>query len=424
MNPSFFRAGVLKCAAGALLLSLFSAASAADPRVERVLAETPLIDGHNDLPWQYYTRFANQLDELDIDDDQTDLERPLHTDIPRLRAGGVGGQFWSVYVPISEYGGAPGDAARVLAQMDVVRRLAERYPEDLELAFTAADVRRIHGEGRVASMMGIEGGHAIENSLGVLRSLYEAGARYMTLTHSLSLRWADSATDAERHGGLTDFGKEVVREMNRLGMLVDLSHVTEGVMNDALDVAKAPVIFSHSSARGVTDHPRNVTDTVLKRLRKSDGVVMVTFVPQYVSEEAAAYGQALMGERGRLKAIYPHDEERREASFAEWMASNPMPSVTLQHVADHIDHIRDVAGIEHIGIGGDYDGIRMVPEGLEDVSTYPALLEELLKRGYSEADIAAIAGGNVLRVMEKAEQAAAALQAKGFASDMVFPEEG
>jgi membrane dipeptidase len=392
----------------------------ADERVDRVLKTTPLIDGHNDLPWQYFVRHKNQLGDMDVAADQTALEPPLHTDIPRLRAGGVGAQFWSVYVPIAEYGGAPGDAARVLAQMDVVRRLAERYPDDLELAFTADDVRRIHREGRIASMMGIEGGHAIEDSLGVLRSLYAAGARYMTLTHSKGLRWADSATDKLRHEGLTDFGLEVVREMNRLGMLVDLSHVSEAAMHDALDVAQAPVIFSHSSARGVADHPRNVPDSALERLPNNGGVVMVTFVPGYVLQASADHAQAMMGERGRLEAIYPHDEARRKALFGAWFEANPAPEVDLNDVADHIDHIRDVAGIEHIGLGGDYDGIRSVPKGLEDVSTYPALLEELLARGYSEGDIAAIAGGNVLRAMAAAEATAGTLQGAGPASDLLF----
>lgn len=408
----------------ALLCLLLSPSASADERVDRVLAATPLIDGHNDLPWQYFVRHQNRLAELDIAEDQRALERPLHTDLPRLREGGVGAQFWSVYVPISTYGGAPGDAARVLGQMDVVRRLVERYPEDLELAFSAADVRRAHAAGRVASLMGIEGGHAIEDSLGVLRSLYAAGARYMTLTHSLGLHWADSATDEQRHGGLTDFGEEVVREMNRLGMLVDLSHVTDAVMHDTLDVAVAPVIFSHSSARGVTDHPRNVPDSVLERLKDNGGVVMVTFVPGYVLQASADHGQASWGERGRLKAIYPHDEQRRDEAMAAWRGANPAPEVTLADVADHIDHIRDVVGVEHIGLGGDFDGIRSVPVGLEDVSTYRALLEELLRRGYSEADIAAIAGENVLRVMGSAEATAKKLQASGLASDLQLDGEG
>jgi len=386
-------------------------------RVRAVLAETPLIDGHNDLPGQYLWRTGNRLEGLDISGRLDDLERPLHTDLPRLREGGVGAQFWSVYVPIREYGGSPGDASLVLTQMDMVRRLVERYPEDLALAFTADDIRVAKAEGKIASLMGIEGGHAIEDSLGTLRSLYAAGARYMTLTHSKGLRWADSATDEERHGGLTDFGVTVVEEMNRLGMLVDLSHVTPAVMMDALDAAVAPVIFSHSSAYAVTDHPRNVPDRVLERLPENGGVVMVTFVPAYISQEKRDYDLARSGERARLEAIYPYDEEAREAAFEAWVAANPDPGATLEQVADHIDHIRSVAGIEHIGLGGDYDGISEVVRGLEDVSTYPALLEELARRGYSDADLAAIVGGNLLRVMDQAEAVARDLKASRLAAD-------
>jgi membrane dipeptidase len=376
-----------------------------------------IVDGHNDLPWQYYGRYGNRLAELDVADLQDDLEPPLHTDLPRLREGRVGAQFWSVYVPIQEYGGTPGDASRVMTQMDVVRRLAERYPDDLALAFTAADVRAAVADGRIASLMGIEGGHAIEDSLGTLRSFYAAGARYMTLTHGKGLRWADSATDEARHDGLTDFGVTVVEEMNRLGMLVDLSHVTAATMHDALDASSAPVIFSHSSARAVTDHPRNVPDDVLERLPENGGVVMVTFVPGYVSQEKSDWDRARRGEQARLEAVHPFDEDAREAAMAAWMDAHPNPGATLSQVADHIDHIRDVAGVEHIGIGGDFDGIGEVVEGLEDVSTYPALMDELSRRGYSDADIAAIAGGNVLRVMAEAERVAAEQQAARLAAD-------
>jgi len=376
-----------------------------------------IFDGHNDLPWQYYGRHGNRLAELDIADDLDDLEPPLHTDLPRLREGRVGAQFWSVYVPIQQYGGAAGDASRVMTQMDVVRRLVARYPDDLSLALTAADVRAAVSGGRIASLMGIEGGHAIEDSLGTLRSLYAAGARYMTLTHGKGLRWADSATDTARHDGLTDFGVTVVREMNRLGMLVDLSHVTAATMHDALDASSAPVIFSHSSARAVTDHPRNVPDDVLERLPENGGVVMVTFVPGYVSQDKRDWDRARRGEQARLEAVHPFDEEAREAALEAWMEAHPNPGATLPQVADHIDHIRDVAGIAHIGIGGDFDGIGEVVEGLEDVSTYPALMEELARRGYSDADIAAIAGDNVLRVMEEAERVAAEEQAARPAAD-------
>lgn len=404
----------------ALLLNPLNGAIAQAPILDSLLADTPLIDGHNDLPWQYYRRHENRLAELDVGEDQSGLEPPLHTDLKRLRAGGVGAQFWSVYVPIRQYGGTPGDAARVLAQMDVVRRLAARYPEDLELAFSASDIERIHGEGRVASLMGIEGGHAIEDSLGVLRSLYHAGGRYMTLTHSTGLRWADSATDKARHDGLTAFGNTVVKEMNRLGMLVDLSHVSEAAMHDALDATEAPVIFSHSSARAVTSHPRNVPDSVLKRLPQNGGVVMVTFVPAFVSEEAREYSAALRGETARLTALHPGDAEAVEAALELWKADNPDPGASLSDVADHIDHIRDVAGVEHIGLGGDFDGITSVPEGLEDVSKYPALLAELRNRGYSDSELKAIAGDNLLRAMRAAEATARRLQAAVPASDMLM----
>ncbi|EAQ96381.2 dipeptidase [Congregibacter litoralis] len=376
-----------------------------------------VIDGHNDLPWQYHERFGNRLAPLDVAERQEDMEPPLHTDIPRLREGGVGAQFWSVYIPIESYGGAAGDAARVLQQMDVVRRLVERYPDDLALAMTAADIRSAAAEGKIGSLMGIEGGHAIENSLGTLRSLYAAGARYMTLTHSKGLAWADSATDAPRHDGLTAFGESVVKEMNRLGMLVDLSHVTEATMHDALDTVTAPVIFSHSSARGLNDHPRNVPDSVLKRLPKNGGVVMVTFVPGYISQDRRDWDLARAGEKARLEAMYPYDEAVQEAGLAKWEASHTRPEATLAQVADHIDHIRKLAGIEHIGLGGDFDGISAVVEGLEDVSTYPALFAELKRRGYSDSDCEAIGGENVLRVLKANEEEAQRLQKKRLAED-------
>jgi membrane dipeptidase len=417
------KARLMTCAA---ILSLASAVSDAyaqtdADRVTRVLQEIPLIDGHNDLPWQYYERHGNRLLPLDIADSQEGLEPPLHTDLPRLRAGGVGAQFWSVYVPINEYGGSPGDASRVMTQMDVVRRLVERHPDDLALAFTAADIRAAHAAGKIGSLMGIEGGHAIEDSLGTLRSLYHAGARYMTLTHGIGLRWADSATDEARHGGLTDFGVTVVEEMNRLGMLVDLSHVTEATMMDTLDATRAPVIFSHSSARALNSHPRNVPDSVLKRLPENGGVVMVTFVPTFISQARFDYSRAKAAEQARLEALHRYETDAIKPAMEAWIAANPNPGATLSQVADHIDHIRAVAGIEHIGLGGDFDGISEVISGLEDVSTYPTLLEELARRGYSDADLAAIAGGNLLRVMEEAEAVAADLQRSRLAADPPEP---
>ncbi|MFT7286258.1 MAG: membrane dipeptidase [Halieaceae bacterium] len=400
-----------------LLMLLCSGGVAAEDAGTPKAIDVMVIDGHNDLPWQYRKRFNNRLQPLDIANDQRDLDAPLHTDIPRLREGGVGAQFWSVYVPIAAYGGAPGDAALVLEQMDLVRRLVERYPDDLELAFTAEDIFRAQSQGRIASLMGIEGGHAIEDSLGTLRSLYAAGARYMTLTHSKSLRWADSATGEARHGGLTDFGRSVVQEMNWLGMLVDLSHVTAAAMHDVLDVAAAPVIFSHSSARALVDHPRNVPDDVLKRLPANGGVVMVTFVTSYLSQTRREWARRQSGELARLEAMYPFEKDRREKMMDAWRQGDPDPGATLADAADHIDHIRRVAGIEHIGLGGDFDGISTVVKGLEDVSTYPALFAELRRRGYRDSDIAAVAGGNVLRVIQASEAVAHTLQQERLAAD-------
>ncbi len=387
-------------------------------RVHAILSDTPLIDGHNDIPWQYRQRAGNDLDGLDLAADLTQLESPTHTDIPRLRAGRVGGQFWSVYIPIRRPGGTDGDARIVFEQIDLVHRMVERYGDTFEIAYTADDVERIHRSGKIASMMGMEGGHSIENSLGVLRMLYAAGARYMTLTHSLGLFWADSATDEARVDGLSPFGVQVVREMNRLGMLVDLSHVSPATMHDALDAAEAPVIFSHSSAYEVCRHPRNVPDDVLVRLRDNGGVVMVTFFPWYVSEDLRAWMDAERAERDRLGAAHPDPAERSEidTGLEAWRAANPRPWPTLAQVADHIDHVRKVAGIDHIGLGSDYDGMPPGPVGLEDVSKYPALFVELLRRGYREDDLRKIAGRNVLRVMRECERVAAELQAQREAS--------
>lgn len=338
-------------------------------RAREILRETPVIDGHNDFPSQVLDR-GGSLDLVDLA-----LPQPsLHTDLPRLRAGHVGAQFWSAYVTADSM--HRGALRQALRQIDVIHRMIERYPE-LESARTADDIVAIEQRGGIASLIGVEGGHAIEGSLATLRIFYDLGVRYMTLTHSLSTDWADSATDAPRHGGLSPFGEEVVREMNRVGIFVDLSHVSPDAMRDALRVSRAPVIFSHSSARGVTDNPRNVPDDVLQSLARNRGVIMVTFVPMFVSAEVNA-----------------------------WTGGNPAPSAYLSDVADHIDHIRDVAGIDHIGIGSDFDGISSVPVGLEDVSTYPALFAELLRRGYSEQDVRKIAGLNLLRAMREMEAAA------------------
>ena len=336
-------------------------------RARRILAETPLIDGHNDLPWAIRAFGEAPRDVGAYDITGTALG---HTDLERLGRGMVGAQFWSVYIPA---GYADSGFARVqLEQIDIARQYIAKYGGSFEMARGASDVERIFGSGRIASMLGVEGGHAIENSLGVLRAYYDLGVRYMTLTHGGTIDWADSATDEPRHGGLTRFGEEVVREMNRLGMLVDLSHVSPGTMSDALDIAEAPVIFSHSSARGLVDHPRNVPDSILQRLPENGGVVMVTFVPSFV---------------------YPGGEGAK-----------------LSHVADHIEHIHRIAGPDHVGIGADFDGISAVVEGLKDTSTYPALFAELSRRGWSDEDLRQLAGENVLRVMRKAERTARRLQ--------------
>jgi len=384
-------------------------------QARQIVRQVPLIDGHNDLPWQYRDRDKNHIAEIDLAGGTSHLEPPMHTDIPRLRAGGVGGQFWSVYVPVSLAGA---DAVRaVLEQIDVVTRMVEHYPDTFELARTAGDVERIHKSGKIASLIGVEGGHSINNSLAVLRQLYTCGARYMTLTHWKNTDWADAATDKAAHGGLTRFGEEVIHEMNRLGMLVDLSHVSAETMNDALDVSSAPVIFSHSSARAICGHPRNVPDEVLRRLPASGGVVMVNFAPSFVSQEVREYGAAKDAEKARLEALWPGDTAKVDEGLEAWSKEHAAPRATLSQLADHIDHIRQVAGIDHVGIGSDLDGIETTPIGLEDVSCYPALLAELLRRGYTEDEVKKVAGLNLLRVLRTAEQVAARLQKERPASD-------
>jgi membrane dipeptidase len=349
----------------------------------RVLETTPLVDGHNDLPWAIRT-----YERAPFDVAAYDLRSRTrgHTDIPRLREGRVGIQFWSVYVPSRAV--AEGAAKVQLEQIDIAKQLFDRYPDVLVETLTADDAERAFREGRIASVMGMEGGHVIENSLGALRAFYGMGARYLTLTHSDNTDWADAATDQPRHGGLNEFGREVVREMNRLGMMVDLSHVAAATMHAALDVSEAPVIFSHSSARGVTDHPRNVPDEVLRRMPENGGIVMVTFVPAFVNADVA----------------------RHSALPAEERALTPPPRATMDDVIRHIEHVRDVAGIDHVGIGGDFDGITQVPVGLEDVSTYPALFAALARRGWSESDLRKLAGENALRVWREVEHVAARLQ--------------
>jgi membrane dipeptidase len=382
------------------------AAPAPDPlaHAKLLLRKVPLIDGHNDYPWQVKEKANGDLAKLDL----TASRPELMTDIPRLRAGGLGGQFWSVYVPAD----LPAHEAvgATLAQIDVVHRMVRRWPGTFELALTAADVERVFKAGRIASMIGMEGGQSIDSSLANLRMLFALGARYMTLTHTSNTPWADSATDDPVHGGLTPFGEEVVREMNRLGMLVDLSHVSPDTMKAALRVTAAPVIFSHSSARSLCDSPRNVPDEVLALVAQNDGVVMVTFVPAFTAPEGAGLIGEAMAERRRLRAQHPGDEKAVAAAMEDWQKRHPSPKATLAQVADHIDHVRKVAGIDHVGIGGDLDGIPSTIAGLEDVSKYPALIAELIRRGYSDADLEKVAGLNVLRVMRGAEAVAAKLQ--------------
>ena len=376
--------------------------------VHKLLQQVPLIDGHNDLPWQYRKR-SNDFSAIDLASDTSKLAPPLVTDIPRLRAGGMGAQFWSVYVPATPAGPAPVQA--VLEQIDDVHQLVASYPETFELALTAADIERIHRRGKIASLIGMEGGHSIDNSLAVLRMTYALGARYMTLTHTKNTDWADAAGDKPEHHGLTPFGEQVVREMNRLGMLVDLSHVTADTMRAALKVSQAPVIFSHSSAYALCPSPRNVPDDVLAMTARNGGVVMVCFLPGYLTERGRLALTALDSEETRLRSQYPEDSAPYKEAVAAWRKAHPSPhEASLRDVADHIDHIRTVAGIDHVGIGSDFEGFRGPPDGLEDVSCYPALLAELMRRGYSHEDIKKVAGLNVLRVLKQAEGVAARLQ--------------
>ena len=361
-----------------------------------LLRRHPLVDGHNDLPWAVRTRFGADLDRLD-------LAGPVpgtHTDLPRLRRGGVGGQFWSVYVP----GTLQGDAAvaATLEQIDLVHRMIRRHPDDLELALGADDVAAAFSRGRIASLLGAEGGHSIANSLGVLRVLHRLGVRYLTLTHNVNVPWADSATDVPAIGGLSPFGEEVVREANRLGVLVDLSHVAAGTARAVLRVTQAPVVFSHSGARAVCDSPRNVPDDLLRGLAANGGVCMVTFVPDFVSPRCRAWALGLRAEVER-RGLDPRDAGVRATVGAEYAAEHPRPRASLAEVADHVEHVRTVAGIDHVGIGGDYDGTDDVPDGLEDVACYPGLVAELLGRGWSQDDCVRLVGGNVLRVLREVE---------------------
>lgn len=409
------------CLLAVSLAALAIPASAQDgaAAARRILERTPLIDGHNDLPWALRQNHGNDPHAVDL---TTDLETSteLHTDIPRLRAGGVGGQFWSVYVPASL---TPVEAAKAtFEQIDTVKRIVAAHPDTFELATTADDIVRIHRAGKIASLIGMEGGYSIDDSLGLLREFFDAGARYITLTHSRTTTWADSATDAPKWGGLSPFGEDVVREMNRLGMLVDLSHVSEDTMLDAIRVSQAPVIFSHSSARAVTAHPRNVPDRVLRETRENGGLVMVTFVPGFVSETVRAWNAGRAAEDARLKSLNPGNAAAVTEGLAVWTAANPIPTASIGDVADHFDHVKTVAGSDHVGIGGDFDGVDALPVGLDGVDDYPALLAELMRRGWTEADIRKLAGENILRVMRAAE-AYAATQAGARPSLARLPDE-
>ncbi|MGD0925257.1 MAG: dipeptidase [Streptosporangiaceae bacterium] len=381
-----------------------------EDQARKLLSRVPLLDGHNDLPWALREAGCAGLDAAVLSERVSFTQ----TDLPRLAEGGVGGQFWSVYVPATLAGEAA--VAATLEQIDLVHRMIRRYPGQLGLALTADDVQRIFTAGRVASLLGAEGGHSIASSMGVLRALYALGVRYLTLTHNANVPWADSATDQPRAGGLTEFGRAVVREMQRLGMLADLSHVSPATMSDALDVAEAPVIFSHSSARALCDHPRNVPDEILARLPGNRGVCMVTFVSSFVSPECWAWERELTAEMER-RGTDPWELSARGRVRRELVAASPhsqatLPRATLAQVVAHIEHVRKVAGVDHVGLGGDFDGTDQLPDGLADVSCYPALIARLLSRGWTEEDCTKLAGGNILRVMHEAEAAARELSGR------------
>ncbi len=417
------RAPLIGSVAAAGVLLLAGVALAGPPgdsaRIDRILAQTPLIDGHNDLPWEIRARFGGDLTRIDLGSSTLALpappgEPPLMTDIPRLRAGHVGAQFWSVFVDPAIKG--PAAVQATLEQIQLVKAMCTRYPKDLAMAYDAADIVREHRAHRIACLIGVEGGHQINDSLAVLGAYYDLGARYMTLTHASNTAWADSATDAPEHQGLTPFGEAVVREMNRLGMLVDLSHVSEATMRAALRVTQAPVIFSHSSARALDDHPRDVSDEVLKLVAANGGVVMVNFLPDYISDARRRWSAEFAAEQARLSSppfggLYIGQPERIAAALAQWQQANPPPPVRLSEVADHIEHIRDVAGVEHVGLGSDFDGIPEAPQGLEGVDKFPALLMELARRGWSDPDLARVAGANLLRVLRGAEAVSTRLRA-------------
>ena len=396
--------------AAALFAATPAAALPVDPavqaRIDRILKKTPLIDGHNDLPWALRENHGHSVAGLASGADHRD--KPLMTDMERLRTGRVGGQFWSVYIS----GTLTGDEAvrTTIEQIDTARRVIDAYPQHLALASAADDIVRIHRSGRTASLLGVEGGRQIGGSLAALRQFYNLGVRYMTLTHSQTTEWADSGTDEPKHDGLSPFGVEVIREMNRLGMLVDLSHVSPATMKDALAASRAPVIFSHSDVSALNPHPRNVPDDVLGLLAGNGGVIMVTFVPSFLSAENWAWGRERSAEEARLKSLYSYSKQLQEAGLKAWEAANLAPPVTIATVADHIDHAARIAGHDHVGIGGDLDGIDRTVTGLDGVEDYPALFAELIRRGWSDRDLAKLAGGNILRVLRQAERVAESME--------------
>jgi len=411
--------------AATMLIASPAAAQPVDPKVEaridRILKATPLIDGHNDIAEQLRENYGSKVSGLASGTDQW-TPKPLMTDMARLHEGRLGAQFWSVYIP-SE---VTGDAAirETLEQIDLVKRMVKAYPNDLALAGTADDIVRIHKAGKIASLMGVEGGHQIGGSLAALRQFYDLGARYMTLTHFKNNEFADSATDDPKYHGINDFGRAVIHEMNRIGMLVDLAHVSPETMRAALQVTRAPVLFTHSDARALADHPRNVPDDVLKLLPANGGVVMVNFYLGHLSPEFIQWSADKSAEDARLKSLYTGQPERRDAGMKAWLAAHPEPRAGVGLIADHIEHVAKVAGYDHVGIGGDLDGIGYdeAPAGMNSVSGYPLLFAELIRRGWSDANLAKLAGGNVLRVMRRAEAVAASMKDEPPAMATLAPE--
>ena len=405
------------------MISGSTSAQSIDPkvqaRIDRILKATPLIDGHNDLAEELRENYGGKIEGLASGTDA--WKKPLMTDMARLHAGRVGGQFWSVYIPAE----VEGDRAvrNTLEEIDIVKRFIAAYPKDLEQAYTADDVVRIHKSGKVASLIGVEGGHQMAHSFAALRQYYALGARYMTLTHFKTTDWADSATDVPKHDGLTDYGRSVVHEMNRMGMLVDLSHVSEATMMDALDVSKAPVIFSHSSAKAIDGHPRNVSDAVLRRVAQNGGVVMVNFAPDYVNEAIWKWAADRDAEKARIARLNTgHAEADIDTALDAWVKAHPEPEATVAQVADHVDHIAKVAGYDHVGIGGDLDGIPGTPIGLTGVQDYPNLFAELIRRGWSDANLSKLAGGNILRVLRRAEAVSRSMASEPPAADALTPD--